>query len=272
MEQALADYATIIYSLREEYGAWDAKVVTFGGSLAGTLAALMRVRYPNLVDMAWASSSPLLGYPNIEGISQLSWHKQVTDNFEELSPGCPAVVRRAFAAIQNAMPELVRSKYNVCEAPYDEMWSDVQAVAWGVLEGDGVFTYPPANSPIAGHCTAMRKAATDLDMFNSLIRLGAVQYIEPRSGCLNLTAYKAGGGTPDAVGWDYLACTEIVHPIGANNITDMFPPFTWSVAGTEGFCMPKFQVSVLVLGWPWVGAEGTSVCRRPTPHTTSLHR
>ena len=47
--------------------------MTFGGSLAGTLAALMRVRYPHLVDMAWASSSPLLGYPELA--DQFAWRK-----------------------------------------------------------------------------------------------------------------------------------------------------------------------------------------------------
>ena len=41
------------------YSAWDSPTVSFGGSLAGTLAALMRVRYPHLIDMAWASSTPL---------------------------------------------------------------------------------------------------------------------------------------------------------------------------------------------------------------------
>ena len=37
--------------------------------------------------------------------------------------------------------------------------------------------------------------------------------------CLDLTHSHARLRTPTA--WDYLACTEIVHPIGANNQTDM---------------------------------------------------
>ena len=36
----------------------------------------------------------------------------------------------------------------------------------------------------------------------------------PNTSCLNLTAFKAEGDSPDAHAWDYLACTEIVHPIG----------------------------------------------------------
>jgi hypothetical protein len=29
-------------------------------------------------------------------------------------------------------------------------------------------------------------------------------------------------------GWDYLACTTEVHPIGTNNVTDFLPPQAWS--------------------------------------------
>lgn len=243
VEQGLADYATIIHSIRDEYEAWDAKVVTFGGSLAGTLAALMRVRYPNLVDIGWASSTPLLGYPDIPGISQYSWRKQITENFEQLSPRCPEIVRNGFAAIQDADSATIRTTFNVCEAEYDGMWSDVQGVAWGVLESDGEFTYPSSTSKIPAHCKAMSEVATDLQIFNALIRVGASEYLEPGSGCLNLTEYKAAGQSADATGWNYLACTEIMHPIGANNITDMFPPYTWSVAGTAGWCAAQFHVT-----------------------------
>mmetsp|Transcript_17533 Transcript_17533/g.51923 ORF Transcript_17533/g.51923 Transcript_17533/m.51923 type:complete len:493 (-) Transcript_17533:93-1571(-) len=243
VEQALADYASIIYWLREEYGAWDAQVVTFGGSLAGTLSALMRVRYPALVDIAWASSTPLLGYPSIAGVSQYSWRKQVTDNFELLSPGCPALVRQAFAALGEADSTTVQKVYNVCEKTYSGLVGDVQEVAWGVLEGDGEFTYPSATSAIPAHCHAMRQAPSDLSMFAALIRIGAAGYLEPAAGmCLNLTKYKEGATTHDAVGWDFLACTEIVHPIGCNNVTDMFPPYNWTVAGQAAYCGSQFHV------------------------------
>jgi len=43
--------------------------------------------------------------------------------------------------------------------------------------------------------------------------------------------------------WYYLACTEIIHPIGADNITDMFPPQPWSLAGTSGGCRSLFGVT-----------------------------
>lgn len=48
IEQSLADYATVLSHIRDEYHAWDSPLITFGGSLAGTLAAMMRIKYPNI--------------------------------------------------------------------------------------------------------------------------------------------------------------------------------------------------------------------------------
>ena len=61
VEQGLADYAGLVTSVLDNHTAWHSPTISFGGSLAGTLAALIRVRYPHLIDMAWASSTPLLG-------------------------------------------------------------------------------------------------------------------------------------------------------------------------------------------------------------------
>ena len=102
IEQALADYAALVTHVRDTHDAWDAPVITFGGSLAGTLAAFMRLRYPQLVDIAVASSAPVRGYPRL--MDPLAWHAQVTDNFEDLAPGCPDLVRRAFASVQASWP------------------------------------------------------------------------------------------------------------------------------------------------------------------------
>lgn len=55
--------------------------------------------------------------------------------------------------------------------------------------------------------------------------------------------YKAADETPDAQGWSYLACTEIVHPIGANNVTDMFPPDNWTIASNDYWCKIKYNIS-----------------------------
>ncbi|CAJ0941657.1 unnamed protein product, partial [Mesorhabditis belari] len=65
-EQALADYAQLLISLKGGNTAYAGKtfnstnkVVLFGGSYGGMLAAWFRMKYPHLAVGAWASSAPL---------------------------------------------------------------------------------------------------------------------------------------------------------------------------------------------------------------------
>jgi pimeloyl-ACP methyl ester carboxylesterase len=52
-EQAMADYATLMLNLkRTNKGLSESKVILFGGSYGGMLAAWLRMRYPNIFDGA----------------------------------------------------------------------------------------------------------------------------------------------------------------------------------------------------------------------------
>jgi len=63
-EQALADYAVVVDTLKAELQA--TAVIGFGGSYGGMLATVFKFQYTHLVDGVIAASAPVLAYQNIE--------------------------------------------------------------------------------------------------------------------------------------------------------------------------------------------------------------
>jgi len=61
-EQALADYATLIYDIKDRLKAYNSPVIVFGGSYGGKLAAWMRMKYPGTVQGAISGSAPILAF------------------------------------------------------------------------------------------------------------------------------------------------------------------------------------------------------------------
>jgi len=78
-EQALADAAAYITAMRKAYkcsgenGEPRCPVITVGGSYPGWLSAMMRLRYPEVVDMAYAGSAPMLFYSQL--VDQAAYYK-----------------------------------------------------------------------------------------------------------------------------------------------------------------------------------------------------
>eukprot|EP00911_Craspedida_sp_UC1_P000983 UC1_evm1s737 len=227
--------------------------MAFWGSLAGTLSTMLRLRYPALIDLALSSSAPLLGYPGLADSE--AWRKQVTMNWESLSPGCSSLVRRGFAGLAIASPAQVRTAFNTCEEPAPQWNAVAQSKAWGMLEGMAEFVYPSSTSEIPAACARMKVAADAVAAATSNTTAAAATAAggninpagifaalvnTPASSCFNLTAYNASLYSQGARAWDYLACTEIVHPIGCNNVSDFFPPSPWSLASTTRYCMSRW--------------------------------
>lgn len=61
--EALADFATLISTIKAELEAESSPVVAFGGSYGGMLSSWFRIKYPNIIDGAIAASAPIWGFP-----------------------------------------------------------------------------------------------------------------------------------------------------------------------------------------------------------------
>lgn len=242
LEQSLADYAEIIRQHRS-----NGPVLTFGGSLSGTIAVMMRIQHPTLVDMAFASSAPILGLVGVA--DQFSWQRRLTANFADLGGSdCPNLVRRGFRAFAAPQRAKLHSALGTCEKePTDAQLDIFLGQVWSFIDMIGTYVYPASISGIDLACQTMRRAqnSPDEEIFAQLKHL--LPSMAPRSGetCMNLTRMESETGSIPAadLGWGYLACTEVIHPIGANNKTDMFPPYNWSVSELRTSCQRSWNVT-----------------------------
>ncbi|XP_062930024.1 dipeptidyl peptidase 2 isoform X2 [Mobula hypostoma] len=98
VEQAIADYVLLVTKVKSELDAENCPVIAFGGSYGGMLSAYIRIKYPNIVEGALASSAPVMSAANI-GDSRQFFH-DVTTDFERVSPDCVSKIREAFQELE----------------------------------------------------------------------------------------------------------------------------------------------------------------------------
>ena len=117
-DQALADSISILGMIRDQLGcSMDptsheyCPVITFGGSYPGFLSAMMRFRFPDIVDISYASSAPLKTYS--QEADPNAYFDKVTQVAETASPGCANAVRSTMVAVRD---ELLANYTSVAKA------------------------------------------------------------------------------------------------------------------------------------------------------------
>jgi len=262
IENAIADYASFLTTIKQEYNATNSPVVVFGGSYGGVLAALCRTHYPAIFDMALAASAPIP--QTLNTINGYVFFKLVTQDYYEVNPKCPDIVRQGYAQVFSLFNEgkydEITDTFSLCtplETQSDltllELWSRNAFLTMAMVD------YPYAADfegnmpawPVNVSCDIL------LDNINNpmlaLAEASGMYYnasADYMLTCFNMSeeyvecADQTGCGLgDDAISWNYQMCTEIVYAMDTNNITDMFPPRLWNLNNLTEYCNATFQVT-----------------------------
>ncbi|KAJ7944572.1 Lysosomal Pro-X carboxypeptidase [Quillaja saponaria] len=93
-EQALADFAVLLTSLKRNLSAEASPVVLFGGSYGGMLAAWMRLKYPHAAIGALASSAPILQFEDL--VPPETFYDIVSNDFRRESTSCFNTIKQSW--------------------------------------------------------------------------------------------------------------------------------------------------------------------------------
>jgi lysosomal Pro-X carboxypeptidase len=236
-DQVLFDYASIITRLKASE---TTKVVVFGGSYGGMLAAFMRLKWPHIVDGALASSAPVL----MEYDSGYGYMRVVSEVYRNYSSTCATNIHQGWTALEylGSRPEylgLLARTLKLC-SPITSM-TDVYAVEdWltGAFAEMVQINYPyPANNLPGMPANVTCSYFSELDTSNpwnyvaAFAKVASLYY----NSTEDQSCYEYSGGS-SASPWEYQTCSEFLMPIGQNGITDIFPVRPFDIAQFSAYC------------------------------------
>ncbi|XP_076436693.1 dipeptidyl peptidase 2-like [Babylonia areolata] len=275
VEQALADYAVLLTTLKAELSAPNVPVIAFGGSYGGMLSAYMRFKYPNVIAGALAASAPIFMLdPDFD---RSFFFSLVTKDFFQAGVDCLGKVEEGFSAMDQlakqgpAGLQKLSELLQLCSplANNGSAYQQLQGWVRNAFTFLAMLDYPyptdflgtklPAQ-PVKAACRVLMNATNPVV---GLAEASAVYYGSPK--CNNITAQfiecadPTGCGLgPNAWAWDYQACTEITLPSGSNGKTDMFPDLPFTQAMRRDYCLKRWGVAPR-LQWPSVQFWGRRI-------------
>ena len=278
MEQALADYATLIYELKAEMGTPNVPVVALGGSYGGMLAAWLRMHYPSAVVGAIAASAPVLAFDGLGGrtFDGNSFWRVVTADGSAAAGSvvdCVPGVRASWPGLFDwsetaAGRDLLRSKFRLCLplAPSDgprlaswllNVWDTLAMGNFPYASNylifqqtqDPTVLLPPW--PFRAACRAF-DGAKPTDSIDSLlarmaVAAGLFYNASGREQCYELPDDPSFDGI-----WDYQWCTERLPQetyFTLDGVHDMFWSRPDNKTAVAEHCAKKYNVSARGVTW-----------------------
>nr|DAD45189.1 TPA_asm: hypothetical protein HUJ06_003419 [Nelumbo nucifera] len=246
-QQALADFAVLIQSLKKNLSSEASPVVVFGGSYGGMLAAWFRLKYPHVALGALASSAPILQFDDITPWT--SFYDAVTQDFKDASQNCYEVIKGSWAELQavseqKGLAELSRS-FRSCEnlhsmySARNWLWTAFVYTAMVNYPTEANFMMPLPAYPVREMCKIIDGFPPRATKLSRVVAAASLYYNYSRTEkCFKIENATDAHGLH---GWDWQACTEMVMPMTCSK-DSMFPPSTFDYKAFSEQCMRKYGV------------------------------
>ncbi|KAI6234800.1 CRE-PCP-1 protein [Aphelenchoides fujianensis] len=239
VEQALADYVQLIEQLKSQYVL--GKVISFGGSYGAMLSAWLRLKYPNVVDGAWAASAPL-AYFRGSGVPLGGFDAVVTRTMETFGCNNASVIEAFnfldFWPTDQASLDQLNNIFNVNQTTSKiESAADIQLLKAYIREGleylamtgypyPSNFLIPLKAWPMLDACASLNVTGQDRIAAANALNTAAQAYYGNTPAC-----FKPACGDPATAslgalnGWLWQSCTELVIDVCAQGPpNDVFWP------------------------------------------------
>lgn len=274
-QQALADAANFLQHMRRQLDCSETDptkycpVITIGGSYPGFLSAMMRLRYPGVVDIGYSASAPMKFYSQEIG-SQFDYYQVITNSAEKSVEGCSAAVRNSVRALHQlkSIGEVLESLW-ICyglpdyliEGDLDLLLQEIDMIVMYTFANLNMGNYPPDNDAVTTKLRSACREIKDLESQNDpvgairlLLHDYAVKTDAPacfdmntqvpagRNGTISGGDWSGCGAGTDGQSWDFQTCTFLVEQIGTNGQTDMFHPRNWTWSWLGDHCAARFGV------------------------------
>ncbi|XP_073062532.1 uncharacterized protein [Primulina eburnea] len=247
-QQALADFAVLIRSLKQNLSSEASPVVVFGGSYGGMLGAWFRLKYPHIAIGALASSAPILQFDSITPWS--SFYDAVSQDFKDASLNCYEVIKGSWAEMdaistdKEGLAQLSRH-FRACkevtsiESARNWLWEAFVYTAMVNYPTQANFMKPLPAYPVTEMCKIIDGSKPGETKLNRVFAAASLYYNYSKTEkCFMLEDETDDHGLH---GWDWQACTEMVMPMIVSN-ESMFPPSSFSYEDYATDCSKKYGV------------------------------
>jgi lysosomal Pro-X carboxypeptidase len=274
MEQALADHATLLYSLKRSLAPRAARAVAIGGSYGGMLAAWLRLKYPSAVVGVLAASAPVLAFGGLWQRESASYggawdggtYWQVVTRDATPAAGataaCAPAVRASWGVLERwvqARGKELQEALGLCAPVKPDELSRVRGMMLNVWDTLAMGNFPYASNYLVFQQTQdpsvklppwpVRVACAHFDGVDvadeaALLRAvgaaaGVLYNASERTQCLELPT----GPSFDGI-WDYQWCTERLPQetyFSLNGTSDMFWPAPSNQTAITAHCAAKYD-------------------------------